>query len=355
MKNKAIHLLCLVFVLATAGALRSEAAQALSSDAIESCSPSSVPGNLPALVGLNLSGAEFGSKDLPGTFNKNYTYPSTASIDYWFSKGFNSFRIPFKWERLQHKPYDNFNSDELNRLSKVINHIVDQGGWAILNPHNYARYYKQVIGDQVDVAAFAEFWSRLAKQFPHERIIYGLMNEPNSMSSELWRDNANAAIAAIRATGAENLILVPGNAWTGAHSWLADWYGTPNGTVMHKIKDPGNNFAFEVHQYLDKDSSGTNEECVSSTIGSQRLVKFTEWLRQHNHRGFLGEFAGSTSETCKKAVDDMLKYMGNNSDLWIGWSWWAGGPWWGNYPFSIEPKNNVDDPRVKILQKHLNP
>jgi len=67
-----------------------------------------------------------------------------------------------------------------------------------------------------------------------------------------------------------NVVTVPGNAWTGAHSWLKSDYGTPNGTVMKGIVDPGKNMVFEVHQYLDADSSGTSATCVSATIGAER-------------------------------------------------------------------------------------
>jgi endoglucanase len=41
------------------------------------------------------------------------------------------------------------------------------------------------------------------------------MNEPHNMPTELWVNNSNAAIKAIRNTGALQLILVPGNGWTG--------------------------------------------------------------------------------------------------------------------------------------------
>jgi endoglucanase len=86
--------------------------------------------------------------------------------------------------------------------------------------------------------------------------MFGLMNEPNSMDTNLWRDTAQGAINAIRATGASNMILVPGNAWTGAWSWTSNYYGTPNSVAMASITDPKNNFAFEAHQYFDGDSSG---------------------------------------------------------------------------------------------------
>jgi endoglucanase len=173
------------------------------------------------------------------------------------------------------------------------------------------------------------------------------------MPTEQWASAANAAITAIRGASANNLILVPGNAWTGAHSWSQSWYGTPNATAMLAITDPGNNYAFEVHQYLDSDSSGTSEACVSGTIGSQRLQGFTNWLKQHGKRGFLGEFGAGTSATCQSALDDMLAHLDANPDVWLGWTYWAAGPWWGNYFMSLEPRSGADAPQMAPLVRHL--
>lgn len=179
------------------------------------------------------------------------------------------------------------------------------------------------------------------------------MNEPHDMPSELWRDNANAAISAIRATGSTNLILVPGNAWTGAHSWNDNSYGTPNGIVLKDIVDPANNYAFEVHQYQDVDSSGTSDQCVNETVGAERLVEFTTWLRENNQRGFLGEFSGGRNITCLNGLDNMLKYLDTNKDLWLGWTYWAAGPWWGEDIFTLEPKNGNDRPQMAVLADHM--
>ena len=84
------------------------------------------------------------------------------------------------------------------------------------------------------------------------------MNEPNTMPTEQWVSASNAAISAIRTAGANNLILVPGNAWTGAHSWSDSWYGTPNATVMRGVVDPGHHFAFELHRA----QAGVNERAL---------------------------------------------------------------------------------------------
>jgi len=181
------------------------------------------------------------------------------------------------------------------------------------------------------------------------------MNEPNTMATELWLTDANAAIAAIRSTGATNLIFVPGNAWTGAWSWEQNWYGTSNAQVMVGIVDPGNNFAFEVHQYMDSDHSGTSPNCVSATEGSQDLAAFVSWLRAHNYKGFLGEWAGGRTDICYQAIQDITTYMDNNSDVLLGWTWWAGGPWWGDYIYALDPANGQDQPQMQYLTPHLRP
>ncbi len=305
-------------------------------------------------AGVNLAGAEFG-ETLPGTFGADYTYPTHSEADYFIGKGMNIFRLPFRWERLQRSQLSDFNSAELARLDDFVSYATGKGAYVILDPHNYARYYGIVIGDTgLAASSFADFWSKLAAHYKsNSRVIFGLMNEPHSMPTEQWRDDANAAIAAIRITGATNLILVPGNAWTGAHSWSQNWYGIPNAVAMLGVSDPGNNYAFEAHQYLDADSSGINDTCVSTAIGSQRLQDFTTWLRQNGKRGFLGEFAGGRNSTCYAALDDMLSYIDQNLDVWLGWTYWAAGPWWNDYIFTLEPSIGTDRPQMSSLINHL--
>jgi endoglucanase len=63
------------------------------------------------------------------------------------------------------------------------------------------------------------------------------------------------------------------------------------------LQDPSNNFAIEMHQYLDSDGSGTSDVCVSPTIGAERLAAATKWLQDNKLRGFLGEIGvGSNRE-----------------------------------------------------------
>lgn len=306
------------------------------------------------LEGVNLSGAAFGPANLPGTHGIDYIWPNADELAYFHAKGMNVVRVPFRWERLQHALNGALDTIELGRMQAFVASASALGMQVILDPHNFARYNGQVIGSaSVSNADFADFWSRVATVFksnPH--VIFGLMNEPHDMLTEDWLAAANAAIAAIRATGAQQLILVPGNAWTGAWSWSQGWYGGSNASVMGGVVDSGDNFAYELHNYLDSDRSGNSSACV---FAEETLFTVTAWLRSHQARGFLGEFAGGDNPNCQAAVTSMLAYMTANSDVWMGWTWWAAGPWWGSYPFSLEPTSSytVDAPQMAWLDPWL--
>lgn len=304
--------------------------------------------------GVNLAGAEFGSA-LPGTLGKDYTFPTRSEVDYYLSKGMNTFRVAFKWERLQPAARSAFDGAYFERLDAIVSYAVSKGAHVILNPHNFARYYGETVGSsKVSNADFADLWRRLGDKYAGTaKVVFNLVNEPHDIGSEQWVGAANAAIAAVRGTGAKNLVLVPGNGWTGAHSWNSSYYGTPNSTAMLRIDDPKDNLVFEVHQYMDGNSSGSSAECVSATIGRERLEGFVKWLRDNKKKGFLGEFAGGSNPTCNAAVKTMLDYVHASFDVMVGWLWWAGGPWWGDYMFALDPKNGADRPQMGLLGPFL--
>ncbi len=303
--------------------------------------------------GVNLSGAEFGDA-IPGVLGTDYTWPTNQEIDYFAGRGMNVIRVPFRWERMQHTLNGALDTTYLASLDALVSHAAIDGVRVVFDPQNFARYNDNVIGTAaVPNSAFADFWFRLATHFAGSpNVVFGLMNEPHDLPTEQWASAANAGIAAIRAAGATQMILVPGNGYTGAWTWTDNYYGTPNSIAMLVITDSGNNFAFEVHQYFDDDGSGTSTTCVSTPgTGSARLVDFTSWLRMHGYKGYLGELAGANNSGCQTDVTDALAYMKANDDVWLGWTWWSAGPWWDDYIFTLEPTNNftVDAPQMSWL------
>ncbi|TFK40409.1 endoglucanase [Crucibulum laeve] len=300
--------------------------------------------------GVNESGAEFGNTKWPGVLGTDYTWPSPSSIDYFMQQGFNTFRIPFQQERMS--PPANgltgaFDATYLNGLKTIVNYITNKGGFAAIEPHNFMRYNNAVI---TSTSNFQTWWKNLANEFKsNSKVIFDIMNEPHDIDASVVFQLNQAAVNGIRSSGATSqLILVEGTSWTGAWTWVS----SGNGAAFGALKDPNNNIAIEMHQYLDSDGSGTSATCVSATIGAERLAAATTWLKQNNLKGFLGELGAGSNPTCISAVKGALCSM-QQSGVWLGALWWAAGPWWADYYQSIEPPNG---PAIaQILPQALKP
>lgn len=334
--------------------------------------------------GVNLSAAEFGffgdspevlaDNRLPGVHGVDYRYADPADFDGFVAQGLNTFRIPFRWERIQPAPGGALDGAELGRLRDVVNYATGLGANVILDVHNYARFHAgsevAVLGSpELPTAGFSDLWTRLATEFQtNSHVVFGLMNEPYGTTTQNVVDFTNAALAAIRATGATNLALIQGNGFSGAHSWFQDWYGTANASAMLDIVDPGHNLAFEVHQYLDNEGSletrysGLTDHVESATVAVEKLAPFTDWLRMNQLRGFLGEIGAPSSELGVEALFNGIQHVEQNSDVWLGWALWAGGPWWDDpnagsrYHLSVNPlPDGSTAPQLAALQPFLVP
>ncbi|PMD35398.1 glycoside hydrolase family 5 protein [Hyaloscypha variabilis F] len=283
--------------------------------------------------GVNESGAEFGNTAIPGQLGKDYTWPPTSTIDTLVGKGLNIFRIPILMERIiPTSMTGTVNETYAQGLQTYVNYITGKGAYAIVDPHNFARYYGNVISDY---NGFQAFWKTLAGLYAsNSKVIFDCNNEPHDMGSASVPQLMQACIDGVRAAGATSqYIFVEGTSYTGAWTWTT----TSGNTNLASLTDPQNKIVYEMHQYLDSDGSGTSATCVSSTIGSERIKDATQWLKTNKKIGIIGEFAGGANSVCESAVTDMLTYMDQNTDVWLGGIWWGGGPWWNNYIYGMEP------------------
>jgi endoglucanase len=220
-----------------------------------------------------------------------------------------------------------FNETYFSEFNDAITAITNANAYAILDPHNYMRYNDpsqqpatgSVIGNTTDPAAattaqFQAFWKELAGRYKHnDHVIFGIMNEPHDMPTSLVLKNDQAAINGIRASGAKQLILAPGNGYTGGHSWLQNAEGDePSGDYLYKIVDPVGNTAIDIHEYLDYDYSGQHIPCNQSFPAN--MAGITGWLRQHNLKGFVSEFGGDNNTMCYDYLKQAVQYMASNEE-----------------------------------------
>lgn len=307
----------------------------------------------PLFAGVNLATGGFAPERLPGVYGKDYRYPDAQTAAPFLAMGMTAVRLPFLWERIQPVAMGALDPVELDRIDRSIAGL-DGFAVIILDLHNYARYRGQLLdGSDRSAAQLADLWRRLAMHYRSSpRIAFGLMNEPHEIGGAQWRGILDRTVASIRSTGSTNLLLVPGVRWTGGHAWF-DGGPQSSAVQLHGFKDPAHHFLFEIHQYLDGNSSGTGSDCVSEKIGRQRLAGVTRWLRAEKAGAVLAEFGVPPTPGCLAALDDLLGFLDSNDDVWRGWTYWAAGDWWGDYPYSIQPNGLTAKPQSAVLRRHL--
>jgi len=310
------------------------------------------------LTGVNLAGAEFNAKRLPGVVFKDYTYPSTAELKFIASQGANIIRVPFSWERLQPIANGPLNQAELGFLRSTVRNANAEGLCVLLDAHNYAKYYNYKLienlpdGTKVS-SAFIDFWLKVAEEFPDPNsTAFGLMNEPAMIPVVDWAVIAKQTLAALRTAKATNLVFVAGGRWSGLHDWFAGLENS-NSTEFDDLHDPLNRAIIEVHQYTDSNYSGTHTDttgkgCRAADQFNAKFERISTWAKTHQQTLFLGEFGVPSSSECLLTLTRFLELMSGSP--WRGWSYWAAGSWWGDYPLALSGPNKPVSPQWGILQ-----
>ena len=252
-----------------------------------------------ASIGVNMEGAEFSW----GSF------PSLTALEYVKSEGVNLVRLPIAWEMMQPTLNGALSATYLAGLEQFLSNANSLGIKVIVDLHNAGTYNlnwaadvaagenigpgtnASVLGSAaVPISAFADFWQQLATALNGNPAVagYDIMNEPNSLPSpSTWPTAAQAAVDAIRSVDMNTPIIVEGDQWAGASSWLAN-------NANLNIVDPANDIIYEAHQYFDN-GSGTYTETYAQSgdtanTGVQEIAPFLQWLQQNGYKGYLGEF-----------------------------------------------------------------
>ncbi|ATN37741.1 hypothetical protein ACO34A_28675 (plasmid) [Rhizobium sp. ACO-34A] len=303
-------------------------------------------------TGVNLSGLEFGGTG--GTLGTNYIANGETHYDYWSDAGANTIRLPFTWERLQPQANGALDADYLQLLHDAVDYAQAHGQLLILDMHNFGEYSGQSMagGSTALKDAYADVWEKIANEFKDEpNVWFGIMNEPHDIAVGTWMDFAQAATDAIRDTGAENKILVPTVDWSGAYRFNDTDY-LDEMAAYEAFTDPANNFAFEIHQYLDQYSGGVSGDAVDGR-GATVMQGVTDWARENGFELFVGEFGVAADGANADEYTDFLNFMDANSDVFLGWTAWGAGEWWPtSYHYYLGAQ---DGSGTDILDDFFNP
>ena len=304
------------------------------------------------LVGLNLSGAGFAARVLPGVNGTHYIFPVEAYFSQWSARGVKLIRFPIIWERLQPTLGGALDPTYAALIDRTFGYANKYGMKIILDLHNYMRYRGVVIGTgNVSYAHYQDVMTRIAQRWSPQPSLfaYDVMNEPHDAVAQ-WAVAAQAAINALRSIDSKRPVVIEGNGWAEATRW-PQW----NDNLL-ALKDPADNLIFQAHTYFDGEGGGGNYANPSASAypdnyGVERVRPFVEWLKKNGKRGMIGEFGVPDSDPRWNVImGRMLAYLKQNC---IPATYWAAGPGWANYNLAVEPINGVDRPQWAVLKQYI--
>lgn len=276
-------------------------------------------------AGVNIAGLDFGC-GTDGSDSITSAYPPLSSlhgadgegqmVHFVQDDGLNLFRLPVGWQYLVNNVLGGkLDATNFAKYDLLVQSCLSTGSHCIVDIHSYARWNGEIIGQGGPTnGQFASVWSQLAAKYSKStNVIFGIMNEPHDIPDiTLWAASVQAAVTAIRTAGATSqMILLPGNGWTGAGTYISDG----SGAALSTVKNPdgtNTNLIFEVHKYLDSDDSGTHTECTSDAV-SDAFKPLAAWLRRQGRQAILTETGGGntdsvSSPSMSKCTDELMRY-----------------------------------------------
>ena len=249
--------------------------------------------------------------------------------------GLNVFRLPVSWQYLVNYnlggPLDStFFAD----YDGIMQACLATGAHCIIDIHNYARWDGGIIGQGgPSDNDFVSVWSQLAQAYAGQpNVVFGLMNEPHDLDINIWANTLQAVVTGVRAAGATSQLIL----LSGVNYDAVGGFDSTSGPALSGIQDADgtkDKLVFEVHQYLDSDTSGSHPECVTDQTAN--LGYLATFLRANGRQAFLTETGGGNTDSCIQYMCSQLDYLNNNADVYLGWVGWAAG-WFCDYPLVQE-------------------
>lgn len=281
------------------------------------------------LFGVNLSGCEF----------RVELCPDPEDVAFYAKAGVKAIRLPVRADRVA-------GEGQLRKLKRLVEAGTRRGVYMIIDDHRY-----RAIADP----SVRAFWLRVGPHFKGNRLVaFDLQNEPRGGTWESYGSDANALIAALRAAGIDNDLLLEWRQSSGANrADKKERRARPCESAFCALDraggliDPLGRTILSPHSYWDKDSSGSKAACRANTDAKGQLGNATAAARRRGVKLFLGEYAfgsaAAMSPACERLGAEAIRYMKANRDVWVGAAVWGGGPAWsGRYAFRLEKRSDRD-------------
>ncbi|KDR72606.1 hypothetical protein GALMADRAFT_73464, partial [Galerina marginata CBS 339.88] len=302
-----------------------------------------------SLVGVNIAGFDFGC-GTDGTCNVTSATPPLLQYTktdglgqmqhFVTNDGYNIFRLPVGWQFLTNGAMSGtLNQANFAKYDALVQACLSTGASCIIDIHNYARFNGQIVGQggpSNDI--FAQLWSNIAAKYASSsKVVFGIMNEPHDVPDiNAWATTVQTVVTAIRKAGATTqMILLPGNNWTSAETFVSNGSAAALMKVVN-LDGTTKNLIFDVHKYLDSDNSGTHAECVTNNIQGS-WAPLATWLRANKRQALNTETGGGNTASCVTFICQQIAYQAQNSDVFLGYVGWSAGAFGTTYVLGEVP------------------
>lgn len=315
---------------------------------------------------ISIAGLELGTdragfcNQTPGKLGTDYYLNSSKTLHALAHSGFECFRIPFRWERLQPQLGGPLDPDGLQHLRLLLSVAKSVDVQVILDLHNFGSYTKwidgvpvacgidQEVNGQIEVTTehFGDLWTRMgyAMSGLPNIVGYNLMHRPTNLPEGTWIRASQYAVESLRAEGDVTPIHIAGNAGSLTSQWKDS---NPSNPWIH---DPKNLITYEAACYLDQDQSGDYALPYDKELAfdpdlkdraTRRLKPFLRWLSQSGATGAISEFGvPADCPQWTKLLPGMLRDLDQNK---VQTTWSAAGEQSGDSPLSLQPKAVIDE------------
>ncbi|OAV87220.1 hypothetical protein PTTG_04474 [Puccinia triticina 1-1 BBBD Race 1] len=313
---------------------------------------------LPAFAGVTLSGMDFDSnstsQNVPqvpsGLDNDPFTIPDfEQAMHYLDDRNVSLIKLPLSWESLAH------NITKLEVYTDVVATVTSRNATAVVSLaistihfSNFTSHIVEKDGPSLRKAAnasFVEFWGKMAKHFQHDRrVIFHLMAVPHgSVLPRNWNETIQAAVTAIRESGARNVIVLPSFAAPSASATFNTFRDFPKDFErMQHIKNPDgttHGIVFDVSQTLGLKQNSQRCGGVDVSDIVQPVVKI---LKEHKRQAIVGTLAGGSDPSCTRTLVKFVKEVSKSYPSLAGFIMYGAGAFDESSPWALIKEGQSD-------------
>jgi hypothetical protein len=263
------------------------------------------------LLGVDRSGTEYACLQGTSIFDGPVDQTAVSAIVSWHA---NAVRVPLNedcWLGINGVPAATSGTAYQTGIAQWVTLLRQNGLYVILDLHWNNGGSGQATGQQemADADHAPAFWTGVASAFKGDLgVVFDLYNEPHDISWSCWLNGGCQAngwnvagmqqlLDAVRATGAENVVMAGGLSYAGD---LSEW-------LANEPSDPAGNLAASFHAY-------NFSNCSTSSCWTTDLLPVAEHVPLVT--GELGE-----NDCAHGYIDGYMSWADGAGVSYLGWAW----------------------------------